>query len=286
MRWRRSAPRLLAVLAFVAGTSEAEFSGPDPIEADVAWRVSGGFCEPETVLPLPDDTFLVSNVCGYSTDESGFLTLIDATGRVIDWRIVDGLDSPLGMALKDGQLFVVDRNRVRQFAWPGFEAVKLIELPTRAANDVAVAADGTIYVSDSAAASVVVVSPDGEAETLAADVEFVDANGLALDAGDLLIGGLRLWRYNLATAETTTVGEPWLADIDGIELETDRTLQLAPVGGPVVRLFADDSSEVLGGDGVSSANHGYSGRLRLAVVPTGFDNTVIALRIPEDGTDE
>ena len=37
---------------------------PDPGEADIAWVVTGEFCEPETVLPLPDNTLLVSNVCG------------------------------------------------------------------------------------------------------------------------------------------------------------------------------------------------------------------------------
>jgi hypothetical protein len=49
------------------------------------------------------------------------------------------------------------------------------------------------------------------------------------------------------------------------------------VGGPLVRLV--DPVEVLGGDGISSANHGYAAKLGLALIPTGFDNTVIAIRV-------
>ncbi len=55
---------------------------------------------PETVLPLPDGTLLVSNVCGYREQDTGFLTLLSAKGEVLDWRIVSNLDSPLGMALQ------------------------------------------------------------------------------------------------------------------------------------------------------------------------------------------
>ena len=31
---------------------------PEPMQADIAWIAEGEFCEPETVLPLPDDTLL------------------------------------------------------------------------------------------------------------------------------------------------------------------------------------------------------------------------------------
>ena len=84
---------LLAALAVSAG-------GPEPLEADIAWVASGEFCEPETVLPLPDDTLLVSNVCGFSEPGNGFLSLRDAEGRVLEWRIVAGLVAPLGMGMR------------------------------------------------------------------------------------------------------------------------------------------------------------------------------------------
>ena len=38
---------------------------PESRPANIAWIAEGEFCEPETVLPLPDDTLLVSNVCDF-----------------------------------------------------------------------------------------------------------------------------------------------------------------------------------------------------------------------------
>jgi hypothetical protein len=117
---------------------------PDPGEADIAWVATGEFCEPETVLPLPDNTLLVSNVCGIHATGNGFLTLLDANGQVLDWRKVEGLDAPLGMARLDAplgmarladRLYLVDNNRLKIFRWPGYELLETIELQTSVANE-------------------------------------------------------------------------------------------------------------------------------------------------------
>lgn len=64
-------------------------SAPDPIEADIAWVAEGGFCEPETVLALPDDTLLISNVCDFRQSGNGFLSLLSAQGQALNWRILE-----------------------------------------------------------------------------------------------------------------------------------------------------------------------------------------------------
>ena len=56
-------------------------------------------------------------------------------------------------------------------------------------------------------------------------------------------------------------------------------LQVTPVGGPLIRFPEDGDIQVLAGDGVSSANHGFAPRPGLALIPTGFDNEVIAIRV-------
>lgn len=245
--------------------------------ADIAWIAEGGFCEPETVLPLPDDTLLVSNVCDYAQTGNGYLTLLDRDGNAIDWRILEGLDAPLGMTLHNGQLHVVDNNQVKVFRWPGFEAIKTIALETEVANDIAVGADDTVYVTDSARGEVVVVSPDLEHSVLTGEPRFPGANGIHINNDDLWVGGGRLWHVDLRDLSVTTVGPDWVGGIDGIEQEADGTLQVTPVAGPLIRLL--DEIEVHGGEGVSSANHGYAEKLGLALIPTGFDNTVIAIRL-------
>ncbi len=265
------------VLAACASTS----SLPDPIEADIAWIARGEFCEPETVLPLPDDTLLVSNVCGFQSAGDGYLSLLDAQGNAIEWKAVDSLDAPLGMTLSGSTIYIVDANRVKSFSWPGLELIDVMSLETVVANDITAAPNGDLYVSDTSAGSVTKISASGQVQEFVADTEFSGANGIEFgNNGYLYVGGERLWRVDVATGKAFAVGPKWLTDIDGIEFESNGTVQVTPVGGPLVRLRQDGSVEVFGGDGVSSANHGYAESLKLALIPTGFDNTVIAIRVP------
>ena len=255
---------------------------PDPRPANIAWVAEGEFCEPETVLPLPDETLLVSNVCGFDEPGSGYLSLLNADGSAVNWRRVEGLDAPLGMALNNSWLYVVDTNRVRIFHWPAM--LELGALPMRVdasvANDIAVSENGTLYVTDTAKGQVVVFKNPREQSVLIDEGRFPGANGIALDGETLYVGGKRLWKINLDTGYVQTIGPEWLGDIDGIEIEPDGTLQITPVGGPLIRYRGENEFEILGGGGVSSANHGYASELGLALIPTGYDNTVIAIRVP------
>jgi hypothetical protein len=266
----------LAIIA--AGVVQA--ASPTPIEADIAWVSHGEYCEPETVLPLPDDTLLVSNVCGFSEPGSGFLTLLGADGKVIGWRVVEGLDSPLGMALQDNRLFIIDNNQLKILAWPGYELQDSIKLETRVANDVAVTAGGEVYVSDTASGQVIKLSIDGTQSVFLGEKKFPGANGMEIVDGFLYVGGERLWRINLDSLAVELAAPEWVSDIDGIEFESDGSLQVTPVAGPLIRFSINGEIQVLAGEGISSANHGYAQRLGLALIPTGFDNTVIAIRIP------
>lgn len=267
---------LLKLLPFLFVAS-ASAQSPTQLDAEIAWVAEGEFCEPETVLPLPDDTLLVSNVCGFDQEGNGFLSLLDKEGAILDWRIVDELDAPLGMTLSNGQLYVIDNNTVRVFRWPGYEPLRTILLETAVANDLAVGEDNFIYVTDSARGEVVVVSPELEQSVLTGKPQFAGANGIHVSNDDLWVGGGRLWHVDLRDNTVTTIGPLWVGGIDGIEQEADGTLQVTPVGGPLIRLA--DEYEVHAGEGVGSANHGWAENLGLALIPTGFDNTVIAIRV-------
>lgn len=268
---------LLKLLPFIVA-APVHAQAPEPLVADIAWVAEGEFCEPETVLALPDDTLLVSNVCGFDQQDNGFLTLLDKDGAVLDWRVVEGLDAPLGMTLANNRLYVVDNNSVKVLRWPGYAPLRTILLETVVANDLAVGDDDSIYVTDSARGEVVIVHPDLEQSVLTGEPQFAGANGIHVNGDDLWVGGGRLWHVDLRDNTVTTIGPRWVGGIDGIEQEADGTLQVTPVSGPLIRLA--DEHEVYTAEGVSSANHGWAENLRLALIPTGFDNTVIAIRVP------
>jgi hypothetical protein len=269
---------ILTTLLLAAAITSA---APDPIEADIAWVAEGEFCEPETVLALPDDTLLVSNVCDFRQRGNGFLSLLDAQGRALDWRVLEGLDAPLGMAMAAGRLYLIDNNQVKIFTWPDYALLKTIGLETTVANDLAVSETGVIYVTDTARHQVMRVLPDGAQSVLTGQARFKNANGIAVHEGRLYVGGERLWRVDLDDDSVENFGPDWISDIDGIEFEPDGTLQLTPVAGPLIRFNGKNEVEVFAGQGISSANHGYAANLQLALIPTGFDNTVIAIRVAQ-----
>lgn len=255
-------------------------AAPEPLTADIAWVAEGGFCEPETVLPLPDNTLLVSNVCGFSQRGSGYLSLLNANGEVLDWQIVTNLDSPLGMAMHDHRLYLIDYNRLKIFSWPEFELIQAINLETTVANDLAISPEGVIFVSDTVEQQVIKLLPSGEQSVLTSSAQFKNANGMGIHNGFLYVGGERLWRVNLQSGHVEAISPDWMSDIDGIEFESDGTIQVTPVGGALIRYHDKNNTEIIGGPGISSANHGYSEFLQLILIPTGFDNTVIAIRVP------
>jgi len=257
---------------------------PEPMQADIAWVAKGELCDPETVLALPDDTLLVSNMCVSRGTGNGFLTLLDADGEAIDWHVVENLDAPLGMALVGDRLHLVDNNQVKIFRWPGYQPLATIALETTVANDIAVGWDDKIYVTDTVRHEVVVISPELEQSILTGRAQFKGANGIHINGDDLYVGGEHFWHVDLRDNTVTRIGPEWLADIDGIEQEADGTFQITPVAGPLIRLGTE--IEILGGDGVSSANHGFAPGLGLALIPTGFDNTVIAIRMAGTPGDE
>ncbi|MEM7430721.1 MAG: hypothetical protein AAF351_02155 [Pseudomonadota bacterium] len=264
---------------FFALAGDLSVDTPQQLSADIAWIAENEFCEPETVLPLPDDTLLVSNVCDFRTEGDGYLTLLAANGDVIEARRVDGLDSPLGMTLVDDKLYVVDNNTVKIFHWPSYQQQSTVALQTAVANDIAVADDGTMYITDTSRGEVARVSPSQEHTLLENTGGFAGANGIHIYGDELYVGGETLWRVDLADDSVGVIGPEWLTDIDGIEMERDGTLQVTPVGGPLIRLAED--VEMYSGEGVSSANHGYAESLGLVLIPTGFDNAVIAIRVHE-----
>jgi sugar lactone lactonase YvrE len=117
-----------------------------------------GFHMPESVLHDPErDVYWVSNMGDggpHGHDGDGFLSRIDPDGTV-DLRFAAPeqsgavLDSPKGMAIVDGALYVADIDRVRVLDADTGAPLREISIADVAMlNDVAAGPDGTVYVTD------------------------------------------------------------------------------------------------------------------------------------------
>lgn len=157
------------------------------------WQAEG-FALPESVLwDAGTGLFYVSNmgVDPMSKDGDGFIATLDANGAVQNMGFATGLDSPKGMAVAGGVLYVSD-----------IDTVKSIDLATGQVtatfagegvaflNDVAIGPDGTVYVSDTFGNAVFKVAGAG-LELVARGEGLSGANGLMPGPeGKLLVANL------------------------------------------------------------------------------------------------
>jgi outer membrane protein assembly factor BamB len=157
----------------------------------------------------PSRSWFVSNLGGglsLERDDYGWITRYDADGKLLASRWIEFLDAPTGMASHGDRLYVVDRDGLVEIAVPTAQVVKVHALPDASfLNDVAVAEDGTAYVSDTGKNRIYRIAPGGTAEIWVEDAALQSPNGLIVDGGRVVVGA---WgpMTDLATFATRHAG--------------------------------------------------------------------------------
>ncbi len=183
------------------------------------WSTSG-FANPESVLTSERGDFLyVSNVNGEggARDGNGFISKVSLDGGILEREWVKGLDAPKGLALVKDRLYVAD-------------VTALVEIDTRSGdviarhdatgagflNDVAVAPDRTILVSDSAKARIYEWR-DGRMETWLEHDQLRSINGLLPETRRLVVTTMqgKLLAVDWNTRQITSLAEG-LGNADGV----------------------------------------------------------------------
>jgi sugar lactone lactonase YvrE len=191
---------------------EATKPPPAPTPAPVL-TFKGAFATPESVLyDAANDRYLVSNINGApnAVDNNGYISELSPDGTIKTPKLIAGgeknvkLDAPKGSAIVGKELWVTDISVVRKFDLKTLEPKGEIALPEATfANDLAVAADGKVYVADSSVKpgpkgfdslggdQVFVIDKTGKAKVLAKSKDLAGPNGLAFGAkGALLVNSL------------------------------------------------------------------------------------------------
>ncbi|HEX4935162.1 MAG TPA: SMP-30/gluconolactonase/LRE family protein, partial [Gemmatimonadaceae bacterium] len=181
-------PRPADSAAATATTAAADTAVPPSTE---------GFKVPESVrYDAALDAYFVSSIDGNPNqkDNNGSIVRLDAGNPTTPVDVVRGgvkgatLNAPKGMAIAGDTLWVADIDVVRAFDKNTGEAITAIDLAPMGAtflNDVAIAADGTIYVTDTG----IRFSEKGELSHPGKDRIFAIAGGkatVALESDSLL----------------------------------------------------------------------------------------------------
>ena len=195
-----------------AEPAPAPAAAPEPPASTPVWRVTEGISTPESVLyDATADRYLVSNINGSpsSVDNNGYITEISGDGKVTKPKFIEGgagkvkLDAPKGSAIAGGVFYVADITFVRKFdAKTGAPKGEIAVKDAVFLNDIAIAPDGRIFVSDSGMKAgekglepvggdaVYVIDKAGKVKPIAKMKELTNPNGLLLQDKKLLVNTL------------------------------------------------------------------------------------------------
>ncbi|RYF66782.1 MAG: ATP-binding protein [Cytophagaceae bacterium] len=273
------------------GISQASEAKPKPKKLVKVWETDSTLLRtPESVLFDPaSDIVYVANIDGKSEelDGNGFISQMTIDGKVTNLRWATGLNAPKGMGLHRGKLYVTDVYRLVEINTATGQVEKTYDAidPKNAfLNDVTVAKDGTVYVSDSRFDKIYRLK-DGNWEVVMSGEQLNKPNGLLSEGkNSLLIGSTKigaLRRVDLASQKMTTIADG-MTVTDGIVSDGKGGFFVSDWNGQV--FFVDKSGEKQSlldtrTSKINSADIEYFKRGKLLLVPTFFKNTVVAYRV-------
>ncbi|MCE7997184.1 MAG: ATP-binding protein [Roseivirga sp.] len=239
----------------------------------------------ESVIYHPQTNVIyAANIIGHfmAKDGNGSIAKISLDGQIIDPEWVTGLDAPTGLGIHKGKLYVTDIDRLVEIditkaeisnTWPVQGA--------KAFNDIAIGADGTVYVSDTGGDAVYALK-SGSITKVLSNVR--GPNGLLEADGKFLMVlwyAQALYSVDLKSAQLMEIATG-IANPDGIESVGNGGFLLTGLNGLIYYLDENGQKTLLAdtsGDQIQAADIDYIPSKKLLLVPTLNSDKVMAYRL-------
>lgn len=258
-----------------------------PISSNV--RVFGSFRHAESCTFDPARNLILAMNSGVSETmqpNDGYVSLINPDGTVHTAKWIgatrDGLtlNQPLGSAIAGGVLYAADIDTVRMFDLATGEPKGAVTVPgATALNGIAVAADGTVYVSNTRTEfRVYRITPQGEVSVFAEGTPLAAPNGVAMDPdGNVVvvnIGDNAVLTFNPA-GELIRTERAAEGGSDGLVIMADGTKYVSSVRfGSVSRIRPGAEAEVIAAGIPSAASMCYDSVQNQLVIPMNNNNAL------------
>jgi hypothetical protein len=275
---------------FVAGT-------PLPVRDNI--KTYGSFLSAESVIyDAQNDRYVVvsTGVQNMVRPNDGYISLLNPDGTVhtLKWIAptpTNGLtlNDPRGSDIRNGTLYLADIDTVRMFDM-ATGAPKGTHVVTGALilNDLEVAQDGTIYVTDTgstdlATNAIYKITPQGQVSKFATGDKLNRPNGIAFDPqGNIvvvLIGNADVLTYSPAgqIIKTETSSDP---GNDGLVILADGTKYVSSVQrGTVARIRPNQPAETIATDIPNAASMTRDSKRNQLVIPQNQQNAVTIVQL-------
>jgi DNA-binding beta-propeller fold protein YncE len=269
---------LVLLLFFVSGLEALNAQ-----KLEKVWETTVALKTPESVLfDEENDIMYVANINGDPTtkDGNGFISILNADGSEKNLEWVVDLDAPKGMALSNGKLYVSDIDRLVEI---DVQTGKIISRYHAAnavfLNDVAACNNGMILVSDTRTAKIYALV-NGSLSVWFEGEPLETPNGLFTEMGKLFVGDQNIYEVDIKTKEIKQI----IADaggVDGLEKNNEGEFVFSNWPGRVfvhrngknIKLLDTTAEEI------NTADLDFALKPDLVLVPTFFDNKVVAYKI-------
>ena len=308
---KRTAGYVLAALLLTATVADAQqpppaasqpFAAGPPLKLTPNTKVYGSFRFAESLSYDAERDLYVAINAGMPQDvvaNDGYVSLINPDGSVHTpkWIGVNRngltLNHPLGSDIANGMLYVVDINTIRWFDLKSGEPRGSVDVPSATRfNDLEVAADGTIYATqtgdqNSETWKVFKVTAKGEASVLVSGAPLRQPNGVGLDAkGNVVvvnIGSNDVHTFSptgqlLATEQAVDPGN------DGLVVLPDGTKYVSSVRqGTVSRIRPGQKAEIVASGIPSAASMTYDSKRNRLIIPMNDWNAIAIVELNAAG---
>jgi outer membrane protein assembly factor BamB len=271
-------------------------------EPTALWTLSADVNAPESAhYDATSNAIFVSSINGdvLAKDGNGYISRLAADGKVVNAKWATGLNAPKGLRSVGGTLWVTDIDEVVAIEIASGRISSHVKIDgAKFLNDLATAADGTVYASDSQTFRIYAVK-DGKASMFVEIAEPIETpNGVLVDGNRLIVGtmgapgargaqgapgaqnppsGGRLIAFDLRTKAKTEITPQPIGGIDGIESDGRGGFLVTDVFGMrLLHVSASGAARTLLQFTAAGADFGYIASRQIAVVPFLFGNSVAA----------
>ena len=248
------------------------------------WETDSLMKVPESVLyDAGAKVLYVSNIDGtepWAKDGKGSVGRVGLDGKIIDVEWVKGMDSPKGMGLYKGKLYVADLNNVVVIDVATGTIVEKIAIEgAQGLNDLTFDKKGVIYVSDSPGAKVYRIENGKPVLFLE---KLTRPNGVLVHKRQIFVldnGGL----YKVGKDKSLTkIADGMEGGTDGIEHVRGKDYIVSCWAGSIWYVKADGTKTNLldtRDQKINTADIGYDAKNRIVYVPTFWKNSVVAYEL-------
>lgn len=266
-------------------------------EPQLIWQAEGLDGPESVVLDADAGVFYVSNTNGGPTDVdgNGYIAKLSLKGEVLEKKWVSGLDSPKGLALHNGKLYVADITKIAVIDTKSGKILKTHVAPGSSfLNDAAADKDGRVFISDMLMNQIWLLE-DGALTLWLENAALKNPNGLFAETDRLLVsswgaapkedfstdvpGGLEA--IDFKTKGITRLGSAPSGNLDGLKPDGKGGYLVTDwFGGGLYRFAADGKAELLMDLNKGSADLEVIAADGLAIIPMMLDNKVVAYKLP------